>query len=100
MAPGPRPFPPATLHVVVFRGSIIHMPDKAALMAEAFRMLKAGGWFLASGWRIGTEVISAEMAARIAGEGLDFGTATQAPCRAAIPAAGFGAISAASPSGW
>jgi SAM-dependent methyltransferase len=89
VAPGPLPFPPATFDVVFSKDSIIHIPDKHALMAEVFRVLKPGGWFLASDWLIGTEEISPLMAEYIAAEGLDFGMATPARYLDAMAAAGF-----------
>ncbi|WP_228156750.1 class I SAM-dependent methyltransferase [Fuscovulum blasticum] len=73
VSPGPLPFPPGTFDVVFSKDSIIHIPDKHALMAEVFRVLRPGGWFLASDWLIGTETISPRMAEYTAAEGLDFG---------------------------
>ena len=79
VAPGPLPFPPGSFDVVFSKDSIVHIPDKHALMAEVFRVLKPGGRFLASDWLIGTEgAPSALMADYIAAEGLDFGMATPA----------------------
>jgi phosphoethanolamine N-methyltransferase len=89
VAPGPFPFPPGTFDVVFSKDSIIHIPDKHALMAEVFRVLKPGGWFLASDWLIGTDQITPMMAEYIASEGLDFGMATPARYLDAMAAAGF-----------
>lgn len=100
VAPGPLPFPPATFDVVFSKDSIIHIPDKAALMAEVFRVLKPGGRFIASDWLIGTEAISAQMAEYIAAEGLDFGMATPERYRAAMEAAGFQEIRIKSRNDW
>lgn len=55
VAPGALPLPEATFDVVFSKDSITHIPDKHALMAEVFRVLKPGGMFLASDWPIGTE---------------------------------------------
>lgn len=46
--PGPLPFNAATFDVVFSKDSMIHIPDKEALFAEVFRVLKPGGWFAAS----------------------------------------------------
>lgn len=100
VAPGPLPFPPGSFDVVFSKDSIVHIPDKAALMAEVFRVLRPGGWFLASDWLIGTETISAGMAAYIAAEGLDFGMATARRYRAAMEGAGFDSISVTSRNLW
>lgn len=99
-APGPLPFPPASFDVVFSKDSIVHIPDKHALMAEVARVLKPGGWFLASDWLIGTETISPRMADYIAAEGLDFGMATPDRYRAAFVANGFTAITITSRNAW
>lgn len=100
VAPGPLPFPPGTFDVVFSKDSIIHIPDKHALMAEVARVLKPGGWFLASDWLIGTETISPRMADYIAAEGLDFGMATPARYGAAMAAQGFHDIRITSRNAW
>jgi phosphoethanolamine N-methyltransferase len=100
VAPGPLPFPPGTFDVVFSKDSIVHIPDKMALMGEVARVLKPGGWFLASDWLIGTETISPAMAAYIAAEGLDFGMATPARYGAAMVAQGFTDLRIASRNAW
>lgn len=100
VAPGPLPFPPGTFDVVFSKDSIVHIPDKAALMAEVARVLKPGGWFLASDWLIGTETVSPAMRAYIAAEGLDFGMATPARYREALAGTGFTEIAITSRNGW
>ncbi|WP_267634771.1 methyltransferase domain-containing protein [Frigidibacter sp. RF13] len=101
VAPGPLPFPPGTFDVVFSKDSIVHIPDKHALMREVFRVLKPGGWFMASDWLIGREgPPSAEMAAYIAAEGLDFGMASPARYREAMAEAGFTDISVKSRNDW
>ena len=69
-------------------------------MAEVFRVLRPGGWFLASDWLIGTETISPLMADYIAAEGLDFGMATPERYRAAMAGAGFDSLSITSRNLW
>ena len=100
VAPGPLPFPPDTFDVVFSKDSIIHIPDKHALMAEVARVLKPGGWFLASDWLIGTETISQAMADYIAAEGLDFGMATPARYGTAMVSQGFTDLRIASRNSW
>ena len=100
VAPGPLPFPPGTFDVVFSKDSIVHIPDKHALMAEVARVLKPGGWFLASDWLIGTETISPQMADYIAAEGLDFGMATPARYGAAMMSKGFTDIRITSRNAW
>lgn len=89
VAPGPLPFPPGTFDVVFSKDSIVHIPDKHSLMKEVYRVLKPGGWFLASDWLIGTETISPLMRDYVASEGLDFGMATPQRYLDAMTSAGF-----------
>jgi phosphoethanolamine N-methyltransferase len=90
VAPGPLPFPDAAFDVVFSKDSIVHVPDKHALMREVFRVLVPGGRFVASDWLIGHDgAPSAAMAAYIAAEGLDFGMASPARYLDALRKAGF-----------
>lgn len=101
VAPGPLPFPPGSFDIVFSKDSIVHIPDKQALMTEVFRVLKPGGWFVASDWLIGHDgAPSAEMATYIAAEGLDFGMASPARYDAAMRQAGFGDVRTVSRNGW
>lgn len=98
--PGPLPFPPATFDVVFSKEAILQIADKAALMAEVFRVLKPGGRFLASDWLIATEVPSAAMAGYIAAVGMDYRMATPEVTRAALEAAGFVEVTTRSRNEW
>lgn len=90
VTPGPFPLADASVDVVFSKDSIVHIPDKAALAREAFRVLRPGGWFAASDWLIGHDGRpSPEMAHYIACEALDFGMASPSAYRAALEAAGF-----------
>lgn len=101
VAPGPLPFPPGGFDIVFSKDSIVHIPDKHALMAEAFRVLKPGGWFLASDWLIAHDAApSPLMAAYIAEEGLDFGMASAARYVDAMVAAGFVDVATTSRNAW
>jgi len=92
--PGPFPFPDASFEVVFSKDSIIHIPDKAFLAGEAFRVLKPGGWFVASDWLISHDGDpSPEMADYIAKEALEFGMASPRRYRLALDAAGFTEVS-------
>ena len=101
VAPGPLPFPPGSFDVVFSKDSIVHIPDKHALMREVFRVLKPGGRFIASDWLIGHDgPPSAEMAAYIEAEGLNFGMASAARYADAMRSAGFGDIGIESRNAW
>lgn len=90
VAPGPLPFEEATFDVVFSKDSIIHIPDKEALAADVFRILKPGGWFAASDWLMSHDgTPSPEMAAYIALEDLDFAMASPARYHKALADAGF-----------
>ncbi len=101
VAPGRLSFPPGVFDAVFSKDSIVHIPDKHALMAEVFRVLKPGGLFLASDWLIGHDgPPSPAMAAYIAAEGLDFGMASAARYREAMRAAGFIDVATESRNAW
>ena len=101
VAPGPLPFPPGTFDVVFSKDSIVHIPDKHALMLEVFRVLKAGGRFVASDWLIGHDTApSPAMADYIAAEGLDFGMASLSRYQDALRNAGFVDVAVTSRNGW
>ena len=89
VAPGPFPFAPGSFDVVFSKDSIVHIADKRTLMRDVFRILRPGGWFIASDWLIGTETPSRQMQDYIASEGLDFGMATPGQYLAAMTQAGF-----------
>ena len=101
VAPGLLPFPPESYDIVFSKDSIVHIPDKHALMRDVFRVLKPGGWFVASDWLIGHDgEPSAMMNAYIASEGLDFGMASPGRYAEAMAAAGFGDITTESRNAW
>lgn len=101
VTPGPLPFDDATFDVVFSKDSIIHIPDKEALAAEVFRVLKPGGWFAASDWLIAhDDAPSPEMARYIALEDLDFAMASPDRYAAALQAAGFESVTLTNRNPW
>lgn len=98
--PGTLPFADQTFDVVFSKDSIIHIPDKHALMTDVFRVLKPGGRFLASDWLTGVETVSPAMEDFIVGEGLGFRMATPACYRDALEKAGFTGIRVVSRNAW
>lgn len=88
--PGPFPFEDASFDIVFSKDSIIHIPDKAAMAAESFRVLKPGGQFAASDWLTSHDgELSPEMAHYVKMEALEFRMASPARYREAMEQAGF-----------
>lgn len=88
--PGPLPFPDSSFDVVFSKDSMIHIPDKEALFADVFRILRPGGWFVASDWLISHDgEPSPEMKEYLKMEGLSFGMASPERYAKALEAAGF-----------
>jgi phosphoethanolamine N-methyltransferase len=88
--PGPLPFAEASFDAVFSKDSIVHIADKETMCRDVFRVLRPGGWFVASDWLIAHDgEPSAAMAAYIAAEALDFGMASPRRYRRALADAGF-----------
>ena len=88
--PGPLPFADASFDAVFSKDSMIHIPDKAALFAEVFRVLRPGGLFLASDWmQSAAGPGSPEMAIFVEKSGLSFTLGITDDLPAALESAGF-----------
>ena len=48
--PGPLPFEEASFDVAFSKDAIIQIPDKPALFADVFRLIRPGGMFIVSDW--------------------------------------------------
>jgi ubiquinone/menaquinone biosynthesis C-methylase UbiE len=99
--PGPLPFSDATFDAVFSKDAMIHVPDKEALFADLFRVLRPGGVIAASDWLSGGDgPPSPEMAAYVEQEGLSFGMASPRRSAAALEAAGFAEIDVVDRNPW
>ncbi len=93
VTPGPLPFANASFDVVFSKDSLVQIPDKPALFAEARRVLMPGGRLIAGDWlRGGDGPLSPEMIEFIRLEGITYNLATFDDTRAALAAAGFADI--------
>ena len=101
VTPGPFPFADETFDVVFSKDSIIHIPDKAAMAAESFRVLKPGGRFAASDWLISHDgTPSPEMTHYLRMEALEFAMASPQRYRAAMEGAGFAEVDLVNRNPW
>lgn len=99
--PGPLPFADGNFDVVFSKDAMVHVPDKDALFADIKRMLKPGGWLLASDWLIAhDDEPSPEMKRYIELEGLSFGMASPARYQQALEEAGFTGIVLTNRNAW
>ncbi len=101
VAPGPLPFKETAFDTVFSKDSMIHIPDKEALFADVFRVLKPGGWFVASDWLISHDgEPSEDMKAYVALEGLSFGMASPQRYAKALESAGFVEVALSNRNAW
>jgi SAM-dependent methyltransferase len=99
--PGRLPFRDGEFDVVFSKDALLHVPDKDAVFADIFRVLKPDGVFAASNWMIGHDgEPSADMKAYVAAEGLSFSMASPARYRLAMERAGFSDITVTDRNPW
>jgi SAM-dependent methyltransferase len=87
---GPLPFVAASFDVVFSKDSMVQIPDKPAIFADALRVLRPGGRLIASDWlRGGTAAYSPEMMEFFRLEGIAYNMATLDESAAALRKSGF-----------
>jgi SAM-dependent methyltransferase len=100
-SPGRLPFEDASFDVVFSKDAMVHIPDKDAISADIFRVLRPGGLFAASDWLIGHDnEPSPDMNDYIEAEGLSFGMASPKRYEDAMSDAGFADIRTESRNAW
>ena len=101
VTPGPFDFADESFDIVFSKDSIIHIADKEFLACEANRMLKPGGWFVASDWLIShDDEPSQSMQDYIALEGLEFQMASPTRYETALKNADFSNVSLVNRNPW
>ena len=93
IAPGPLPFPAESFDVVFSKDALVQIPGKAEVFAQAWRVLKPGGRFIASDWlRGGTGEYSPEMLEYFRLEGIAYNMASLDESATALAGAGFASV--------
>ena len=88
--PGPLEFDEMTFDIVFSKDSIVHIEDKENLLIDIFRILKPGGYFLASDWlRSHDGQPSEEMKRYLDLEDLGFDMASPKRYKVALEKAGY-----------
>jgi SAM-dependent methyltransferase len=100
-SPGRLPFEDASFDLVFSKDAMVHIPDKDAIFADIFRVLRPGGIFAASDWLIGHDnEPSQDMKDYIESEGLSFGMASPKRYEDAMSDAGFADVRTESRNAW
>jgi SAM-dependent methyltransferase len=101
VAPGPLPFPGESFDVVFSKDALVQIPGKAEVFAEAWRVLRPGGRFIASDWlRGGDGEYSPEMLEFFRLEGIAYNMASPEQSRAALVSAGFVSVEVLDRNDW
>lgn len=88
--PGPLPFENESFDVAFSMGAFVQIPDKNAIYAEIFRVLRPGGTLAANDWvREWDGPLSEEMTTHHEKAGLTYNWATSQHTREALSGAGF-----------
>jgi len=100
VSPGPLDWPDASFELVFSKDALIHIPDKAAIYREIYRVLKPGGVFAASDWLGGGDMRAPEWLRYRELAHLDFAMATAAETEAKLREAGFVDVSSLDRNAW
>lgn len=108
VAPGPLPLPDRAFDAIFTKDVFCHVPDKPALLAEAYRVLRPGGVFACGDWVEGDDSPETrdsrpayeDWAARLAASGLIFHFDPLSVYQAGLTAAGFDKVRVRDHSAW
>jgi phosphoethanolamine N-methyltransferase len=99
--PGRLPLADGSFDVVFSKDAIVQIPDKAAVFADAYRLLRPGGSLVVSDWlRGGSGSYSDEMLEFFRLEGIAYNMASMAETTATLARVGFLEIEARDRSEW
>ena len=108
VAPGPLPMPDRAFDAIFTKDVFCHVPDKPALLAESYRVLRPGGVFACGDWVEGDDSPETrdsrpayeDWAARLAASGLIFHFDPLSVYQAGLKAAGFETVRVRDHSAW
>jgi phosphoethanolamine N-methyltransferase len=108
VAPGPLPLPDAAFDAIFTKDVFCHVPDKPAVLAEAYRVLRPGGVLACGDWVKGRDGADGgdrptafdDWNARLAQSGLVFHFEPLAVYQAGLTAAGFTPVEVRDHSAW
>lgn len=99
--PGPLPFADASFDVVFSMGALVQIPDKPALFAEIFRVLRPGGALTANDWLRNRPLpLSQELVDFMENVGLTYHWAAPEEIHDALAGAGFADIALRDRTAW
>jgi phosphoethanolamine N-methyltransferase len=98
--PGPLPFTDGSFDIVISAGAITQIPDKPAIFAECFRILKKGGVLRNFDWTAASEEPSEDLRYFFEVEDLSYALELPGAYENYLQDAGFSDISVADDSGW
>jgi SAM-dependent methyltransferase len=99
--PGPMPLADGSFDVVFSKDAIVQIPDKAAVLADAYRLLRPGGSLIVSDWlRGGSGPYSDEMLEYFRLEGIAYNMANMEETTATLARVGFLEIEARDRNEW
>lgn len=100
VTPGPLPFAEGAFDVVFSKDAMVHIADKPALFAEAIRVLRPGGLFVASDWLRADKPFSPAFEEWLRVTELKFSMATLAETGRALADAGFEVVALSDRHDW